>query len=58
VNCTMMYRHTARERLDKHIPEEAYEHKNRTSIARQQIIKQAFSTIERPFFCVVRVEGL
>jgi hypothetical protein len=31
----------------KHIPAEAYARNNRTSIARQRISKQAFSTIER-----------
>jgi hypothetical protein len=33
--------------LGKHIPAEAYARNNRTSIARQRISKQAFSTIER-----------
>jgi hypothetical protein len=37
----------ARQRLGKHIPAEAYASNNRTSIARQRISKQAFSTIER-----------
>jgi hypothetical protein len=39
----------ARQRLGKHIPAEAYPH-NRTSIARQGISKQAFSTIKRLCF--------
>jgi hypothetical protein len=40
----------ARQRLGKHIPAEAYARNNRTSIARQRISKQAFSTIERLCF--------
>jgi hypothetical protein len=48
----------ARQRVGKHIPEETYARNNRTSIAIQRIIKQAFSTIERLFFRVVRAEGL
>jgi hypothetical protein len=43
------YRPIARQRLGKHIPAEAYA-RNRTSIARQQISKQAFSTIQRLCF--------
>jgi hypothetical protein len=42
----------ARQRLGKHIPAEAYARNNRTSVARQRISKQAFSTIER--FCFLR----
>jgi hypothetical protein len=36
----------ARQRLGKHIPEEACARNNRTSTVRQRISKQAFSTIE------------
>jgi hypothetical protein len=43
------YRPTARKRIGKHIPAEAYARKNRTSINRQRISKQA-STIERLCF--------
>jgi hypothetical protein len=43
----MTYRPIARQRLCKHIPAKAYASGNRTSIARQQISKQAFSTVER-----------
>jgi hypothetical protein len=42
----------ARQRLDKHIPAEAYTRNNRTSIAGQRISKQAFSTIE--WMCFLR----
>jgi hypothetical protein len=43
------YRPIDRQRLDKHIPAGANARNNRTSIARQRISKQAFSTIERMF---------
>jgi hypothetical protein len=46
----VMYRPIARQRLDKHIPAEAYYRNNGTSIARQRINKQTFSTIERLCF--------
>jgi hypothetical protein len=52
------YRLIARQRLGKHVPAEAYVRNNWTSIVRQRISKQAFSTIERLVFCVVRAEGL
>jgi hypothetical protein len=45
----VMYRSVARQRLSKHIPGETYT-RNRTSIARQLISKEAFSTIERLCF--------
>jgi hypothetical protein len=48
--CIVTYRPSARQLLRKQIPTEAYERNNRTSIARQQITKQAFSTIERLCF--------
>jgi hypothetical protein len=41
-----MYRPTARQRLSKHIPAGVNARNSRTSIARQQIGKEAFSTIE------------
>jgi hypothetical protein len=44
------YRPIARKRLGKHIPAEAYVRNNRTSIARQWISKQVFSTTERQCF--------
>jgi hypothetical protein len=44
------YRLIARQRLGKHIPAEAQASNNRTSIARQRISKQAFSTVERLCF--------
>jgi hypothetical protein len=44
------YRPIPRQRLVKYIPAELYAHKNRMSIARQWISKQAFSTIERLCF--------
>jgi hypothetical protein len=46
----MTYRPIARQRLGKHIPSGANTRNNRTSIARQPISKQAFSTTERLFF--------
>jgi hypothetical protein len=39
-------RPVTRQRLDKHIPEEAYERNDRTSISIQRISQQAFSKIE------------
>jgi hypothetical protein len=39
----------ARQRLDKHIPAKVYVRNNRTSIVRQRISKQAFSTIGAVF---------
>jgi hypothetical protein len=39
----------ARQRIGKHIPGRANQRKNRTSIARQQISKHAFLTIEAVF---------
>jgi hypothetical protein len=39
----------ARQRLGKHIPVEAYERKNRTSIAWQRTSQHAFLTIEVVF---------
>jgi hypothetical protein len=45
-NNIVMYRPIARQRLDKHIPAEAYARKNRRSIGRQRFSKQVFSTIE------------
>jgi hypothetical protein len=47
---TMMYRPTARQRLGKHIPAEAYARNIKTSITKQQISKQAFSTTEKMCF--------
>jgi hypothetical protein len=44
------YRPTARQRLGKHISAEAYELNNMTSISRQRICKQAFSTIQTLWF--------
>jgi hypothetical protein len=44
------YRRIARQRFSRHIPSEAYTHNNRTSIARQRISKQAFSTMKRLCF--------
>jgi hypothetical protein len=38
------YKLTARQRLDKNIPAEAYARNNRASIARQRISKQALTT--------------
>jgi hypothetical protein len=46
-----------RQRLCKHIPAEAYAH-NMTSIARQRISKQVFSTIERLWFLHAPCRGL
>jgi hypothetical protein len=46
------YRTIPSQRLGKHIPAQAYARKNRTSIDRQWICKQSFSTIER--ICFVR----
>jgi hypothetical protein len=40
----------ARQRLGKHIPVEAYARNNSTSIAKQRVSKQAFSTIEGQCF--------
>jgi hypothetical protein len=54
------YRPIARKRLCKHLPAGANA-RNRTSIARQRISKQAFSTIERLCFlrgpCRGDIEG-
>jgi hypothetical protein len=44
------YRPFAKQRLCKHIPTEAYARSNRTSIARQRISKQAFSTMQKLCF--------
>jgi hypothetical protein len=46
---TVIYRPIARQQLGKNIPMEVYAC-NRTSIVRQQISKQSFSTIERLCF--------
>jgi hypothetical protein len=44
------HRPNARQRLGKHIPAQPYARNNTTSIVRQRISKQAFSTIERLCF--------
>jgi hypothetical protein len=44
------YRPIARQRFGKHIPAEEYSRNSRTSIAKQWISKEAFSTIERLCF--------
>jgi hypothetical protein len=54
----VMYKPIARQRLGKHTPAEAYAGNNRTSVAKQRISKQAFTTIEGCVFYVVRAEGL
>jgi hypothetical protein len=51
------YRPTTRQGLGKHIPSEVYASNNRTSIARQRINKQAFSTIERQCFLRSQCRG-
>jgi hypothetical protein len=44
------YRPIDRQRLGKHIPAEANASNNRTSITRQQISEEAFSTTEMLYF--------
>jgi hypothetical protein len=45
----VMNRPIVKQRLDKHIRAQAYARKNSTSITRQRINKQAFSTVDRLF---------
>jgi hypothetical protein len=53
-----MYRSIVRQLLGKHIPAEVYASNNRTSIARQRILKQAFSTRGRLCFLHDPYQGL
>jgi hypothetical protein len=46
---TVLYIHSARQRLGKHIPAEANARNNKTSIAGQRLSKHASLTIEAVF---------
>jgi hypothetical protein len=52
------YRPVARQRLGEHIPAEANESNNTTSITKQQISKQTLSTIERLRFLLGPCRGV